>query len=85
MSQSDPLDLLGSIWLHLEPSEVPISHTSTWSGTFFDTQYNKPALTYKLLKISTIICTLYSEIELLSDSGCVSERSVEDEAAYKDQ
>ena len=43
MSQSDRL---GSIWLHLEHSEVPIPQTSTWSGTFFDTQYKNPALVY---------------------------------------
>ena len=44
MSQSDSLDQLGSIWYHSEPPELSDSTNEYRSGTFLDTQYNKPAL-----------------------------------------
>ena len=44
MSISDPLNNLGSIWYHSEPSEVPYSPNQYLDRDFFATSYSKAAL-----------------------------------------
>ena len=44
MSQSDPLDILGSIWYHSKPSGVPLLHKQEVGRAFFFKQYSEAAL-----------------------------------------
>ena len=44
MSMSDPLNHLGSIWYHSEPSNIPYPQISFLVGTFVATSYSKIAL-----------------------------------------
>ena len=51
MSMSDPLNHLGSIRYHSEPSDVPYSQNQLLDWTFFAVSYSKTAL----VKIQMIV------------------------------
>ena len=52
---SDPLNHLGSIWYHSEPSEVPYSPNQYFDRDFFPTSYSKPALVINLGTATTFL------------------------------
>ena len=61
---SDSLSHLGSIWYHLEPSDVPFSQNQFLGGDFFAIYYSKTALRAYCPYIYTVISSLTWGLEI---------------------
>jgi hypothetical protein len=56
---NDPLNHLGSIWYHSEPSDVPYSPNQFLALNFFAASYSKTALAAKPFKKGLVTLIIY--------------------------